>query len=50
MHKLSQNEYKTRHDRVGKYIHWELCQQLKFDQTNKWYMHNLETLQENKSH
>ena len=21
-------------------IHWEMCKELKFDQTNKWYMHN----------
>ena len=28
--KLSQKEYKTRHDWVGKVIHWELCKMLKF--------------------
>ena len=41
---------KTRHDRVGKVIHWELCNKLKFDHTNKWYKHNLESVQENKRH
>ena len=38
--KLTQKEYKTRHEWEGKVIHWELCKKFKFDQTNKWYMHN----------
>ena len=29
--KLAQKEYKTRHDRVGKVIHRELCKKFKFD-------------------
>ena len=33
--KLAQKEYKTRHDSVGKVIHWEMCKKFKFDQTNK---------------
>ena len=33
-------EYKTRHDWVGKVIHWEMCEKFKFDHTNKWYIHN----------
>ena len=40
--KLAQKEYKTKHDRVGKVIHWELCKKFKFDHTNKQYMHNPE--------
>ena len=35
--KLSQNEYKTRHDWVSKVIHYK---KLKCDHTNKWYMYN----------
>ena len=27
--KLAQKEYKTRHDLVGKVIHWELCKKFK---------------------
>ena len=38
--KLAQREYKARHDRVGKVIHWEMCKKLKFNHTNKWYRHN----------
>ena len=33
--KLAQKEYKTRHDRVGKVIQWEMCKKFKFDDTNK---------------
>ena len=33
--KLAQKEYKTRHDRVGKGIHWGMGKKLKFVHTNK---------------
>ena len=29
--KLARKEYKTRHDWVGKVIHWEMCKKFKFD-------------------
>ena len=32
--KLAQKEYKTRHDWVGKVIHWQMCKKFKFDHTN----------------
>ena len=48
--KLAQEEYKTRHDWVGKLIHWEVCKKSKFDHTNKWYMHNLAPVLENDTH
>ena len=38
--KLAQKECKTRHNWVGKVIHWEMCKKFRFDHTNKWYMHN----------
>ena len=44
---LAQNENKTKHDWVGKLIHWELCKKLKFDYANKLYMLNPESVQEN---
>ena len=47
---LAQRENKTRHDWVDKVIHRELCQKLKFDHTNKWYIHNQESILENKTH
>ena len=48
--KLAQKECKTRHDWVGKVIHWEMCKKLKFDHTNKWYMHNPASVLENDTH
>ena len=48
--KLAQKEYKTKHNWLGKGIHWELCKKLKFDHANKWYMHNPESVLENKTH
>ena len=44
--KLKQKEYKNRHNWVGKVIHWEL----KFDQTNKLYMHHPERALKNGIH
>ena len=44
--KLAQTDYKTRH----KVIHWELCKKFRSDHTNKWYMHNPESVQENETH
>ena len=48
--KLVQKEYKTRHDWVGKVIHWEMCKKFKFHHTNKWYMHNPAPVLENDTH
>ena len=48
--KLAQKENKTRHDYVDKGIRWELGQKLKFEQTNKWNMQNLESVLENETH
>ena len=48
--KLAQKEYKTRHEWVGKVIHWEMCKKFKFDHTNKWYMHNPAAVLENDTH
>ena len=48
--KLAETEYKTRHDWVGKLIHWEMCKKFKFDHTNKWYMHKPAPVLENDTH
>ena len=48
--KLVHGEYKARHDRVEKVILWDLYEGLKFDHTNKWFMHNLERVLENETH
>ena len=48
--KLAQKEYKTRHDWVGKAIHYEICKRFKFDHTNKWYVYNPASVLENNAH
>ena len=48
--KLARKKYKTRHDWVGKVIHLEMFKKLKFDLTNKWYMHNTAPILENNTH
>ena len=47
--KLTQEEYKARHDLVDKVIYWEMCK-FKFDHANKWYMHNPAPVLENDSY
>ena len=48
--KLAQKENNTRHDWMGKVIHWELCKKLKFDHAKWWHMHKSAFVQENKTH
>ena len=36
----AQREHKMRHNWVGKVIHWGNVQEIEFDPTNKWYIHN----------
>ena len=48
--KLAQKEYETRHNWIGKVIHCKMCKKLKFDHTNKWYMHNSESVLKNYKH
>ena len=48
--KLAQKECKTRHDWVGKVIHWEMRNKFKSGHTNKWYIDNPAPVQENGMH
>ena len=48
--KLSQKDYKARHDMVGKVIHWEMCKKFEFDHAKKWYLHNPAPVLENDTH
>ena len=48
--KLTQKEYKARHEWVGKVIHWEMCKKFQFDRANKWYMHNPASVLESDTH
>ena len=47
---INAKKYKSRYDWVGKAIHWELCKEMKFDHTNKWYIHNPESILANETH
>ena len=48
--KLARKDFKTRHDWVSKGIHKELCKKFKIYHTNKWYIHNPESVLENETH
>ena len=48
--KLAVKVYKTWHDWIGKIIYWELYKRVKFDHTNKWHMHNPESVLEYETH
>ena len=36
---LAPNEYTNRHNRVGQFIHWKICNYYNIETTNKWYEH-----------
>ena len=45
--KLAQREYKRRHDDVARMIHWKLCEKFNLEKSEKWYLHNPQTVNEN---
>ena len=47
---MLRKKYKTRHNWVGKVIHWELCKRLKFDHSTKCDMHKSESVSEIETH
>ena len=36
---LASNEYTNRHNRVGQYIHWKVCNHYGIETSDKWYEH-----------
>ena len=50
MQQINTEKEKTRHGWIGKVIHLELCKKLKFDHSNKWYMHNPTSVLQNETH
>ena len=48
--KLAQKDYKTRHDLVGKVIHWKMSKKFKFDHMNKCFFHNPVSVLGNDTH
>ena len=45
--KLAQNEYKRRHDNLGKIVHWKLARKKNFEAEGKRYEHEPESVLEN---
>ena len=45
--KLSQAEYKSRHDNVAAAIHWSMCRKYQIECKDKWYEHRAEKVAEN---
>ena len=41
-HVIRPTEYKNRHESIGQYIHWKICQQYKAPYHKNWYEHKLE--------
>ena len=44
---LAKTEFKDRHDKVGQYIHWKLCQHYGLPFADNWYTHETEPVVEN---
>ena len=47
---LAQNEYKRRHDNLGKVVHQKLARNCNFEAGDKWYEHEPETVLENEDY
>ena len=47
--KLAQKEWKRSHDSVGKYVHWQLCEKLRFNRPRLCYEHKPESVAENEN-
>ena len=47
--KLAQ-EYKRRHDNLGKIVHWKLARKCNFEAGDKWYEHKPESVLENEDY
>ena len=42
--KLAQEEYKRRHDNLGKIVHWKLARKCNFEAGDEWYEHEPESV------
>ena len=48
--KLSNGDYKLRHDRVAAALHWGMCKDYGFPAESKWYSHYAEKVLENENY
>ena len=47
---LAQKEYKKRHDNVGRYIRWKICEKYGFQGAQQWYEHDPDGVFDNKEY
>ena len=48
--KFAQKEYKKRHAKLGKIVHWKLARKCDFEAGDKWYEHEPESASENEDY
>ena len=48
--KFARKEYKRRHDNLGKIVHWKLARKCNFEDGDKWYEHEPESVLENEDY
>ena len=48
--KLTQKEYKRRHNNLEKIVHWKLARKCNFEAGDKWYEHEPESVLENEDY
>ena len=48
--KLSQKEYKRRHNKLNKIVHWELARTFNFEAKDKWYQYEPDSVLENEDY
>ena len=48
--KLAQRKYKRMHGNVARMVHWKLCEKFNLQKSEKWYLHNPQTVSENVNH
>lgn len=46
---LTPGEYKNRHDRVGQYLHWKICNHFSIKTQSNWYEHHPDAVTEGKN-
>ena len=46
---LAQNQYKKRHDKGARAVHWNLCKKYQMPCSNKWYEHQPQRVTENEN-
>ena len=48
--KLAQRENRRKHGSVARMVHWKLCKKFNLEKSEKWYLHNHQTVTENLNH